>query len=108
VNRNAYTELTLTPGIQSNSASSQLNPNGTPNFVIGVPSTQIIVNDGVDGDVPMVSFYLDGGFNMTGIRNYGNALPNPMISKRSLLKRATSWRVHHILISRESPTRIVR
>ena len=77
VNRNAYTELTLTPGIQSNSASSQSNPNGTPNFVIGVPSTQVIVNGGVDGGVPMVSFYLDGGFNMTGLRNYGNALPNP-------------------------------
>jgi len=77
VNRNAYTELSLTPGVQSNSASSQTNPNGTPNFVIGVPSTQVIVNGGVDGGVPMVSFYLDGGFNMTGIRNYGNALPNP-------------------------------
>ena len=25
----------------------------------------------------MVSFYLDGGINMTGIRNYGNPLPNP-------------------------------
>ena len=57
VNRNAYTQLTLTPGIQSNSASSQSNPNGTPNFVIGVPSTQVIVNGGVDGEVPMVSFY---------------------------------------------------
>ena len=77
VNRNAYTELSLTPGVQSNSASSQSNPNGTPNFVLGVPSTQVIVNGGVDGGVPMVSFYLDGGFNMTGLRNYGNALPNP-------------------------------
>ncbi len=77
VNRNAYTELSLTPGVQSNSASSQSNPSGTPNFVLGVPSTQVIVNGGVDGGVPMVSFYLDGGFNMTGLRNYGNALPNP-------------------------------
>jgi hypothetical protein len=77
VNRNAYTELSLTPGIQSNSASQQTNPNGTPNFVVGVPSTQVIINGGVDGGVPMVSFYLDGGFNMTGLRNYGNALPNP-------------------------------
>jgi hypothetical protein len=25
----------------------------------------------------MVSYYLDGGNNMTGIRNYGNPLPNP-------------------------------
>jgi hypothetical protein len=82
VNRNAYAELSLTPGVQSNSASgstnaSNSNPNGTPNYQIGVPSTQVIVNGGIDGGVPMVSFFLDGGSNMTGIRNYGNPLPNP-------------------------------
>ena len=82
VNRNAYAELSLTPGVQSNSASgatnsSNSNPNGTPNYQIGVPSTQVIVNGGIDGGVPMVSFFLDGGNNMTGIRNYGNPLPNP-------------------------------
>ncbi len=70
------------PGVQSNSASgstnaSNSNPNGTPNYQIGVPSTQVVVNGGIDGGVPMVSFYLDGGSNMTGIRNYGNPLPNP-------------------------------
>ena len=82
VNRNAYAELSLTPGVQSNSASgstnaSNSNPNGTPNYQIGVPSTQVVINGGIDGGVPMVSFYLDGGSNMTGIRNYGNPLPNP-------------------------------
>ncbi|QNI34317.1 carboxypeptidase regulatory-like domain-containing protein [Alloacidobacterium dinghuense] len=77
VNRNAYAELSLTPGVQSNSASPATNPSGTPNYVIGVPSTQVVVNGGIDGGVPMVSFYLDGGSNMTGIRNYGNPLPNP-------------------------------
>jgi hypothetical protein len=82
VNRNAYAQLSLTPGVQSNSASgatnsSNSNPNGTPNYQIGVPSTQVVVNGGIDGGVPMVSFYLDGGSNMTGIRNYGNPLPNP-------------------------------
>jgi Carboxypeptidase regulatory-like domain len=77
VNRNAYTELSLTPGVQSNSASALTNPSGTPNYVIGVPSTQVVVNGGIDGGVPMVSFFLDGGNNMTGIRNYGNPLPNP-------------------------------
>lgn len=77
VNRNAYQEISLTPGVQSNSSSMQSNPQGNPNFVVGVPATQVIVNGGVDGGVPMVSFYLDGGINMTGIRNYGNALPNP-------------------------------
>ena len=82
VNRNAYAELSLTPGVQSNSASGSTNatnsnPNGTPNYQLGVPSTQVVVNGGIDGGVPMVSFYLDGGSNMTGIRNYGNPLPNP-------------------------------
>jgi hypothetical protein len=77
VNRNAYAEISLTPGVQSNSASQQSNPSGTPNFQFGVPSTQVIVNGSIDGGVPMVSYYLDGGINMTGLRNYGNPLPNP-------------------------------
>ena len=77
VNRNAYQEISLTPGVQSNSSSTQTNASGSANFVIGVPSTQVVINGGVDGGTPMVSFYLDGGFNMTGLRNYGNALPNP-------------------------------
>jgi Carboxypeptidase regulatory-like domain len=77
VNRNAYQEISLTPGVQTNSSSMQSNASGSPNFVVGVPSTQVIINGGIDGGVPMVSFYLDGGFNMTGLRNYGNALPNP-------------------------------
>lgn len=77
VNRNAYAEISLTAGVMSNSASGQSNPNGTPNFQIGVPSTQVIINGGIDGGLPMVSYYLDGGINMTGLRNYGNPLPNP-------------------------------
>ena len=77
VNRNAYAEVSLTPGVQSNSASAISNPSGTPNFQVGVPSTQVVANGGIDGGVPMVSYYLDGGINMTGIRNYGNPLPNP-------------------------------
>jgi hypothetical protein len=77
VNRNAYAEISLTPGVMSNSASGQSNPNGTPNFQVGVPSTQVIINGGIDGGTPMVSYYLDGGINMTGLRNYGNPLPNP-------------------------------
>lgn len=77
VNRNAYAELSLTPGVMANSASAQSNANGTPNFQIGVPSTQVQVNGGIDAGVPTVSYYLDGGINMTGLRNYGNPLPNP-------------------------------
>jgi hypothetical protein len=75
VNRNVYAQISLTPGVQANSASG--NANGTPNFVIGVPSTQVVVNGGIDAGVPMVGYYLDGGINMTGLRNYGNQLPNP-------------------------------
>ncbi|HUA91954.1 MAG TPA: carboxypeptidase-like regulatory domain-containing protein [Terracidiphilus sp.] len=77
VNRNAYAQLSLTPGVMSNSASQQQNANGTPNFVIGLPSTDVQVNGSIDGGNPEVSFYLDGGLNINGIRNYGNQLPNP-------------------------------
>jgi hypothetical protein len=77
VNRNVYSEISLTPGVLANSSSTLSNPSGTPNFQIGVPSTQVQINGGIDAGVPTVSYYLDGGINMTGLRNYGNALPNP-------------------------------
>ena len=77
VNRNAYAMLSLTPGVMANSMSQQSNANGTPNFVIGLPSTDVQVNGSIDGGNPEVSFYLDGGLNINGIRNYGNQLPNP-------------------------------
>jgi hypothetical protein len=77
VNRNAYAELSLTPGVQANSASAASNPNGTPNFIIGLPSADVQVNGSIDAGNPEVSFYLDGGLNMSGIRNYDNQLPNP-------------------------------
>jgi hypothetical protein len=77
VNRNAYAMLSLTPGVMANSMSQQSNPSGTPDFVIGLPSTDVQVNGSIDGGNPEVSFYLDGGLNINGIRNYGNQLPNP-------------------------------
>src|SRR5580692_3722886 len=77
VNRNAYAQLSLTPGVMANSASPASNPNGTPNFVIGLPSADVQINGSIDGGNPEVAFYLDGGANITGIRNYGNQLPNP-------------------------------
>jgi hypothetical protein len=77
VNRNAYAMLSLTPGVMANSMSQQSNPSGTPNFVIGLPSTDVQINGSIDGGNPEVSFYLDGGLNINGIRNYGNQLPNP-------------------------------
>jgi len=74
VNRNAYQLLQLTPGVQS----SSFNP-GQPNPVItlGYPEQRTFINGGVDGGAGSVSYYLDGGINMTGLRNTGNILPNP-------------------------------
>jgi len=75
VNRNANTEISLTAGVQSNSASP--TNSSSPNFVSGLPSTDVVVNGSIDAGVPSVSYYLDGGINMTSYRNYGNQLPNP-------------------------------
>ena len=67
VNRNVYTLLTLTPGVQSNQNS----------IVLGYPEQRTLINGGVDVGAGSVNYYLDGGSNMTGIRNTGNILPNP-------------------------------
>jgi len=67
VNRNVYTLLSLTPGVQSNVNS----------IVLGYPEQRTLINGGVDVGAGSVNYYLDGGSNMTGIRNTGNILPNP-------------------------------
>jgi hypothetical protein len=67
VNRNAYTLLDLTPGVQSNANS----------IVLGYPEQRTMINGGVDGGAGSVNYFLDGGNNMTGLRNTGNILPNP-------------------------------
>jgi outer membrane receptor protein involved in Fe transport len=74
VNRNAYQLLELTPGVQNSSFNA-----GQPNPVItlGYPEQRTFINGGVDGGAGSVSYYLDGGINMTGLRNTGNILPNP-------------------------------
>jgi len=36
-----------------------------------------MINGGVDGGSGSVNYYLDGGTNMTGLRNTGNIAPNP-------------------------------
>ena len=77
VNRNAYTELSLTPGVMANSSSVTQNPAGTPNFTVGLPSEAIQINGSLDAGNGTVAFYLDGGNNITGMRNYGNPAPNP-------------------------------
>ena len=77
VNRNVYTEVSLTPGVMANNNSPTTNPSGSPNFTVGLPSAAVQINGSIDGGNPEVAFYLDGGNNITGMRNYGNPSPNP-------------------------------
>jgi Carboxypeptidase regulatory-like domain len=77
VNRNAYSEISLTPGVMVNNNSPTSNPSGSPNFTVGLPSADVQINGSIDGGNPEVAFYLDGGNNITGMRNYGNPAPNP-------------------------------
>jgi outer membrane receptor protein involved in Fe transport len=67
VGRNVYQLLSLTPGIQSNTSEN----------TVGFPAQHVIINGSSDNMVGQVSYYLDGGINMTGVRNTGNVLPNP-------------------------------
>ena len=67
VNRDTYQLLSLTPGVQ----------NVTNENSIGVPAEHVIINGSSDNLVGQVTYYLDGGVNMTGIRNTGNVIPNP-------------------------------
>jgi outer membrane receptor protein involved in Fe transport len=67
VGRNVYQLLSLTPGIQSNTSEN----------TVGFPGQHVIINGSSDNMVGQVTYYLDGGINMTGVRNTGNVLPNP-------------------------------
>ena len=67
VGRNVYSLLTLTPGVDSSSNS----------IVLGFPEQRTMINGGVDGGAGSVNYFLDGGTNMTGLRNTGNIAPNP-------------------------------
>ncbi|HLK69653.1 MAG TPA: carboxypeptidase regulatory-like domain-containing protein [Bryobacteraceae bacterium] len=67
VGRNVYSLLNLTPGVESTANS----------IVLGYPEQRTMINGGVDGGTGSVNYYLDGGSNMTGLRNTGNIAPNP-------------------------------
>jgi hypothetical protein len=67
VDRNTYKLLSLTPGVQQNTTTNSL----------GFPELHVYINGSTDDFVGQVSYYLDGGLNMTGLRNSGNAIPNP-------------------------------
>jgi hypothetical protein len=77
VDRNVYTLLDLTPGVQSNNNGVASASTGTSSLVLGFPEQRTLINGGVDGGTGSVNYYLDGGINMTGLRNTGNILPNP-------------------------------
>ena len=67
VGRNTYQLLNLTPGVQSNNITNSL----------GFQELHVYINGSTDDFTGQVSYYLDGGLNMTGLRNSGNNIPNP-------------------------------
>ena len=67
VGRDVYSLLSITPGVQ----------NVTNENSIGLPMEHVIINGSTDNMVGQVTYYLDGGLNMTGLRDTGNVLPNP-------------------------------
>ena len=67
VGRNVYSLLNLIPGVESTNNS----------IVLGYPEQRTMINGGVDGGLGSVNYYMDGGTNMTGLRNTGNIAPNP-------------------------------
>jgi len=77
VDRNVYTLLDLTPGVQSNNTGVASASATTSNLSLGFPEQRTLINGGADGGTGSVNYYLDGGINMTGLRNTGNILPNP-------------------------------
>ncbi|MBS1797112.1 MAG: carboxypeptidase regulatory-like domain-containing protein [Acidobacteria bacterium] len=77
VERNVYTLLDLTPGVQSNNTGVATASVTTSNLSLGFPEQRTLINGGTDGGTGSVNYYLDGGLNMTNLRNTGNVAPNP-------------------------------
>jgi len=67
VNRDVYSLLNLTPGVQNTSSSN----------LLGFPGQRTFINGGADATMGSVNYYLDGGENISSLRNTGNMLPNP-------------------------------
>lgn len=68
VNRDVYTLLTLTPGVDNTESA-------TDNF--GAPMQATIVNGSPNSGIGSVNYVLNGGSNTSGLRNTGNVPPNP-------------------------------
>ena len=77
VERNVYALLDVTPGVQSNNNGIATASATTSNLSLGFPEQRTLINGGTDGGTGSVNYYLDGGVNMTFLRNTGNILPNP-------------------------------
>ncbi|MEP6944296.1 MAG: carboxypeptidase regulatory-like domain-containing protein [Acidobacteriota bacterium] len=80
VERSLYSLLDLTPGVQSNNGgvgSIATASAATSNLSLGFPEQRTLINGGTDGGTGSVNYYLDGGINMTNLRNTGNILPTP-------------------------------
>src|SRR5258705_1154222 len=77
VERNVYRLLALTAGVESNNNGVASASSGTNSLILGFPEQRTLINGGTDGGTGSVNYYLDGGINMTGLRNTGNILPNP-------------------------------
>ncbi|PWU08137.1 MAG: TonB-dependent receptor, partial [Terriglobia bacterium] len=67
VNRNAYTLLDLTPGVQTNSVGQSF----------GAPTQTVIINGGANNGSGSTNYYLDGAPNFNALNNGGGLLPNP-------------------------------
>jgi hypothetical protein len=67
VNRDVYTLLTLTPGVQSSQTQTAL----------GYPQQMTEINGGMDSGNGSTNYFLDGGNNTTNVRDTGNSVPNP-------------------------------
>lgn len=68
LDRNIYNLMTLIPGVQANTGGNTLGYNQQ---VVQMNGGTTSNNNGT------VSYYLDGGLNMTAVRNTGNDMPNP-------------------------------
>ncbi len=77
VERNVYALLDLTPGVQSNNTGVATASPTTSNLSLGFPEQRTLINGGTDGGTGSVNYFLDGGVNMTNLRNTGNVAPNP-------------------------------
>lgn len=67
VNRNVYSLLSLTAGVDRSETTN----------VFGYAGQATIVNGSPDAGGGSVNYYLDGGSNVGGLRNTGNVVPNP-------------------------------